>query len=308
MALLGVSATLTKKTHAQILEKAEFLSDYQLMQTSLDRPETMQIYHFMEHLILSYLDLQFILPDAWPETETAIQANDIQKTIVFVNCVTQIRPMIRIIQNWMIIKGYPAKSSLWIRLYHSTILDYTKALTLAAFAIPGDDNNQCTILVATDAYGIKIDNLDVRLVIQWDVPLSFDTLIQRIGRVGKIGVLSTFVLFLPTWMQIDNQVKIERQFLTALNGTKTAASLLLDSNQPRALKPNPLSQVVDATKDVLDSELVAKSEAEFDFDSDVDFPSLLATDADENQLDAKQKFLASRTNAEKRAKLLNKIF
>lgn len=42
--LLGVSATLTKQARVRILDKAEFKPDYRLMQTSLDRPEIMQIH------------------------------------------------------------------------------------------------------------------------------------------------------------------------------------------------------------------------------------------------------------------------
>ena len=89
--LLGVFATLTKKTRTKILEKAGFLPNYRLMQTSLDRPEIMQIHRFMKHTKASCLDLQFILP------KTAKEAKDIQKTIIFVNSVKEIRPLIEVI-------------------------------------------------------------------------------------------------------------------------------------------------------------------------------------------------------------------
>lgn len=89
--LLGVSATLTKQAQFRILEKAEFNPTYKLMQTSLDRPKIMQIYRLMEHTKGSCLDLQFILP------KTAKEAKDIQKTIIFVNNISDIRPIIAII-------------------------------------------------------------------------------------------------------------------------------------------------------------------------------------------------------------------
>lgn len=44
--LLGVSATLTKRARLRVLEKAGFRPSYRLMQTSLDRPEIMQIHRF----------------------------------------------------------------------------------------------------------------------------------------------------------------------------------------------------------------------------------------------------------------------
>lgn len=82
------------------------------MQTSLDRPEIMQIHWFMEHTKISGLDLQFILP------KTAEEARDIQKTIIFVNTVKEIRALIEVIKGWMIKLGYPPKSSTWIRPYY----------------------------------------------------------------------------------------------------------------------------------------------------------------------------------------------
>lgn len=60
------------------------------MQILLDRPEIQQIHRFMQYSKLSCLDLQFVFPP------TASYANDIQKTIIFVNNVADIRPMIDI--------------------------------------------------------------------------------------------------------------------------------------------------------------------------------------------------------------------
>ena len=44
VSLLGVSATLTKNVRSQVVEKAGFLPNHHLMQTSLDWPEIMQIH------------------------------------------------------------------------------------------------------------------------------------------------------------------------------------------------------------------------------------------------------------------------
>ena len=82
------------------------------MQTSLNRPEIMQIHCFMEHSKTSCLDLQFLLP------KIAKEAKDIQKTIIFVNTVAEIRQIIDIIQDWMRKLDYPDGLSKWIRPYH----------------------------------------------------------------------------------------------------------------------------------------------------------------------------------------------
>lgn len=77
--------------------------------------------------------------------------------------------------------------------------DWDKSLISNAFKVIGKENTECTILVTTDAYGMGIDNPDIRLVIQWDLPISFDSMIQRIGRAGRKGQQSTFVLLTPKW-------------------------------------------------------------------------------------------------------------
>lgn len=58
---------------------------------------------------------------------------------------------------------------------------------------------ECTILVATDAYSMGIDNPDIKLVIQWDFSTTFDAMIQRLKRAGRKGGLSIFILFTPKW-------------------------------------------------------------------------------------------------------------
>lgn len=75
--LLGVSATLTKSVCTRVVEKADFLPNYYLLQTSLDHPEIMQIHRFMEHLRSSCLDLQFVI------LQQAKKPKDIEKQSSF---------------------------------------------------------------------------------------------------------------------------------------------------------------------------------------------------------------------------------
>lgn len=70
------------------------------MQISLDWPEIQQFHHFIQSSKGSYLDLQFIF------LLTANSAQDIQKTIIFVNIVLNIWPMIEIIQKWIKVLDY----------------------------------------------------------------------------------------------------------------------------------------------------------------------------------------------------------
>lgn len=74
---------------------------------------------------------------------------------------------------------------------------WDKSLIVEAFDKPVEKNNECIILVATDAYGIGIDNLDIKLVNQWDISLLFDSIIQQIERARRKSEISAFILFTP---------------------------------------------------------------------------------------------------------------
>lgn len=75
--------------HLYIPPKARFREDFELMQTFLNQPEIQQIHYFMTGSKNSYKDLQVIF------SCKTNQAKDIQKTIIFVNTISNI---------WLIIK------------------------------------------------------------------------------------------------------------------------------------------------------------------------------------------------------------
>ncbi len=205
--------------------------------------------------------------------------------------------------------GYLAESMGWIRPYHSAMSKWDKSLIANAFAVPSDKNTECTIFVATDAYGMGIDNPDVKLVIQWDIPLSFDSMIQRMGRAGRKGGASTFVLFTPKWTRIKDPEEIEKRNAGLPSSTAVSAQLS-DSNRPKALpKVSPLSQVLIAQDDCSDLESIAGTEAEFKINDEADLLSeLFFTEVDEEQRQRKKDKQANQTDAAKRAKLPNEIF
>lgn len=281
----------------KVLDKAGFNEDYRLMQTSLDRPEIMQIHQFMEQPKASCLDLQFLL------SLIAKEAKDIQKTVIFVNSVAKIRPMIAIIRSWMKMLNYLDGSENWIRPYYSTISDFDKVITVKAFRISNENNTECTILVAIDAYGMGIDNPDIRLVIQWDLLLSFDSMIQRLGRAGRKGAQAHFVLLTPKWTQVKDPEEV-RQRLAKRNSSNAELS---NTNRPKAIKPSPLSQQIDPNE-ISDVESNAGSEPEFEDSATNQLFTLLSTEAEEETKSKKEKKKSSKTDAEKRDHLPDEIF
>lgn len=167
------------------------------------------------------------------------------------------------------------------------------------------------IIVATDAYGMGINNPDVKLVIQLNIPMTFDSIIQCMGRAGKKGGQSTFVLFTLKWSAIKDQKEIKEQ-----KGKKSNTVKLNKSIQ----QASPLCQVPNAPAEEdeeSDNESVAGSTAgsvadskaeAFDMEDANLFGELVITDVDKNQQKRKKQQQSSKTNAQKRARLPNEIF
>ena len=101
------------------------------------------------------------------------------------NTVAEILLIVETIQTWMILLGYPIGSSTWIKLYHLAMLDWNKKLIAKAYNNFKNQNTKYIILVTTNTYKIEIDNLDIWLVIQYNLPLSFDSMIQRMNQAGR---------------------------------------------------------------------------------------------------------------------------
>lgn len=73
--------------------------------------------------------------------------------------------------------------------YHGKQDDKKRAAALADFL-----SGEVKIMVVTNAFGLGIDKLDVRLVIHAGLPLTIDGYVQEIGRAGRDGKDSKCVL------------------------------------------------------------------------------------------------------------------
>src|SRR5436190_15535185 len=95
----------------------------------------------------------------------------------------------RLIQ-WMIREGCSrtlAKNT--VKSYHSELAEFDKRAIPNEFTKP-DCNEQSNyslhrVILATDAMGMGANNSDVRMVIQYRLPSSMCTLMQRAGRAAR---------------------------------------------------------------------------------------------------------------------------
>lgn len=206
----GSSATLDKASVTSVKTNIGFTSDVEIMRTSIDRPE---VYIAMQQLqcpMTTFQDLEWILPRALSSPY------QLAKTIIYIDTTSSILRALSIIRGWMKKLDYPPWAYNLVQPYYSAIAENDKARISTAFMHATPDfqaavaHSQaapnakmfgcCRILLATDAYGVGIDNGDIDLVVQWTLPNSLANFYQRAGRPARrSGRTGTFLLLYEEW-------------------------------------------------------------------------------------------------------------
>ncbi|KAH6894808.1 P-loop containing nucleoside triphosphate hydrolase protein [Coprinopsis sp. MPI-PUGE-AT-0042] len=170
--MVTMSATLAGRVRRDILRKLEYAKDgWVFVNIGNVGPNVALAVRAIEHAMNTYVDLDFIIP------RSIEQASDIPATLLYADNVPHITDIIDHLETLLpqhlqytgLIRPF---STAFSHDYRSAAMDHFK-------------RGRVRVLVCTDAAGMGCNLPAVHLVVQWKLPQSLSTFVQRARRAAR---------------------------------------------------------------------------------------------------------------------------
>ncbi|KII85091.1 hypothetical protein PLICRDRAFT_145764 [Plicaturopsis crispa FD-325 SS-3] len=170
---VALSATLPARLRHDVLTKLQYhKTDYVSIDVGNDRPNVSIVVRGMQHPINTYADLDFIVGDLLVRCPA-----DISKTFIYCD---NIATGVDIIDHLTALLPEFLEGAGLVRPYNAAFSKKYRTKVMSMFR-----DGSVRVLVCTDAAGMGCNIPDVDLVVQWKLPGSVSTFVQRAGRAGR---------------------------------------------------------------------------------------------------------------------------
>ncbi|KAF8162230.1 P-loop containing nucleoside triphosphate hydrolase protein [Pholiota molesta] len=170
--MVAMSATLPDRVRRDVLKKLHFDEQkYTYLNLGNDRPNVSIVVRAIQNNISSYTDLDFLIPS------DAQTASNVKKTFVYSDNITVGSDMMEHLYE---ISPVSLRDSGAIRTYSSAFSSKYRREVMELFKA-----GIVRILICTDAAGMGCNIPDIDVVVQWKLPSTVSSFVQRAGRAAR---------------------------------------------------------------------------------------------------------------------------